>query len=107
MGYEIGEWEAEFTPVASISDTAKFTYLDPNTGKAGYTLEGDLACLGTTCDQGTNVPLKLTLKNGTIVQGLCGYGAENQAETTGLYIGFSDIGLSDPPNGWDTAMLGN
>ena len=50
--------------------------------------------------------LKLTLTNGTTLYGLYEDGG-TQAETEGLYITFSDIGISDPPNGWDTAMLGN
>jgi hypothetical protein len=104
--YEIGEWDASFTPVNEDYDQASFVFMDPTKG-ATPVYTGKIACLAERCDQGMEVPLKLTLTNGTIIKGMCGYGDQAQAETTGLYLALSDFGLSEPPTSWDSAMIGN
>jgi len=105
-GYDIGEWQATFANGATnTSTTATFKFLNPAGPSSSDTIYGDLQCLGSTCKDDPMTPWKLQLNNGTVINGICGYGNQVQAETTGLMWAQSFLGIHDPPPSWDAAML--
>jgi len=105
--YAIGEWAATFAS-GLTKETATFEYLDP-TGKAPTKLEGSLQCT-KKCSEGTTaagVPFTFTTTAGKIMHGICGFGNQVQAETTGLMWAISNEGVATPPASFDAAMPGN
>jgi len=105
--YAIGEWSATFSAGAT-KETATFEYLDPAGKAPAQTLTGTVQC-SKKCSEGTSlqgVPFTFTTTTGKIRHGICGYGNQIQAETTGLMWAISNEGVATPPKSFDEAMPG-
>jgi len=100
LNYGRGEWGANFS-VYSQYTVATFTYVP-----TGYTFSGRALCRNSDAsklaDEGD---LKLSLTNGTDLYGIYRDGG-NQAETQGLALALSNLGLSVPPTSFASAMPG-
>ena len=65
---------------------------------------GVLQCSRKCEDSPSGAPFTLTLSNGTILHGACGYGSQTQAETSAVTWMLSDVGAAAPPKTFDVAM---
>lgn len=101
INYAPGEWMANFSVFTNFT-TATFTFV-PN----GYSYSGKLLCRNAKNPTkiGLEGDFKLSLANGTTLYGIYLDGG-NQAETEGLSMAFSNIGMSVPPTDFKSAMPG-